>query len=166
MSCNYIETYARKIKSKFSKVLIAKTVVKNLEFERKDVIITYSHRRWNKNKTIYIKLLLEYLVNSENCVTFLNLALYRLEQGVKVWYLILYIAFIKLSFKQTFSDNFIFIFIIGIIIWVFVDDLLNPSPSIKSMNKLKKKLISSFNIIVLSLYQHHLEIDIIKNKKA
>lgn len=115
---------------------MAKTAAEDLELEQMDVVLAYLHGRLDKDETIYVELLLGYLTNSEDCVALLNSALYGLKQGARVWYLTLYAALLKLGFRQSSSDHSVFVHSNGIIIGVFVDDLLIAGPSITDINEL------------------------------
>ena len=52
----YIETWASVIKSNSYKVLMAKTAAKDLEHEKMDMVLAYTHGRLDKDETIYVKL--------------------------------------------------------------------------------------------------------------
>ena len=145
---------------------MAKTAAKDLELEQMDVVLAYPHGRLDKNETIYVELPLGYLANGENCVALLNSALYGLKQGARVWYLTLYAALIKLGFKRNFSKHSLFVHSNGIIIGVFVDDLLIAGPSITNINELKKNLMSLFDKINLGPYRHYLGMEVIRDRKA
>lgn len=144
---DYTEKWASVIKSNSYKVLMAKTAAEDLELEQMDVVLAYHHGRLDENETIYVELPPEYLINGKDCIALLNSALYGLKQRARVWYLTLYAAFLELEFKRTFSDHSLFVHSNGIIIGVFVDDLLIAGPSITDINKLKKELMSLFDMI-------------------
>lgn len=120
----------------------------------------------DENETIYVELPPGYLTNGKDCVALLNSALHRLKQGARVWYLTLFAALLKLEFKRTFSDHSLFIHCNGIIIGVFVNDLLIAGPSITDFNKLKKELMSLFDMIDLGPCRHYLGMEVIRDRKA
>ena len=148
---DYTDTWASVIKSNSYKVLMAKVAAKDLELEQMDVVMAYPHGRLAKDETIYVELPPGYFTDGDDCVALLNSALYGLKQGARVWYLTLYAALIKLGFKRTYSDHSLFTHPNGIIIGVYVDDLLIAGPSITDINKLKKELMSQFDMMILVL---------------
>ncbi len=145
---------------------MAKTASEDLELEQMDVVLAYPHELLDKDENIYVELPPGYLTNGEDCVVLLNSALYGLKEGARVWYLMLYVALLKLSFKRTSFDHHLFVHSNGIIIGVFVDDLFIADLSTTDINDLKKKLMSLFDMIDLGACQHYLGMKVIRDRKA
>lgn len=80
--------------------------------------------------------------------------------------LTLYVALLKLGFKRTSSDHSLFVHSNGIIVGVFVDDLLIAGPYITDISDLKKELMSLFDIIDIGPCRHYLGMEVIRGRQA
>src|SRR5436190_23765689 len=136
--------YATVIKPMSYKVLFALATFYDLHIEQMDVITAFLHRELSK--VIYMVQPLGFEDEDWAKVCQLNKALYGLKQSSRVWYQTLYEFLSKHRFYKMNADYSVFLGQGGIIVAVYVDDLLLFGLKIAPIEALKRELSKAFDM--------------------
>ena len=103
--------------------------------------------------------------NNSSKVCLLKKAICDLKQSARMWYETLKNFLTDIGFIRIRFDHFVFIHENGIIIAIYVNDLLLAEPKLKNILDFKKKLSGRFRVKNLEEIKFYLKIKIIQNRK-
>lgn len=94
----------------------------------------------------------------------LNRALYGLKQAPREWHATLTDYIIDMGYKRVDEDHSVYIHHNGIIVAIYVDDLLLIGPSISDINLLKVELSHRFRIKDLGPINFYLDMHVVRDR--
>ena len=162
---DYDETFASVVKSMIWKSLLALRAKYDYEIEQLDIITAFlesfmkemvyveqPHRFEEPRSARYAR------------VCHLLRALYGLKRAPRKWYLTLISYLINLGYKRLEHDHCVFGHENGIIIAIFVDDLLLLDPYLAEISNLKKQLGDRFRIRDMGPISRYLGMEVIRDR--
>ena len=161
---DYDETYASVVKSMVWKSLLALGAKYDFEMEQMDVITAFLEALL-KNQEIYVEQPHGFIKDGEeDMVCLLLKALYGLKQSPREWYTTLMEFLYSLDFTRSDYDHSVFIHQDGILLAIYVDDLLIIGPSIHRIRDLKEQLKSRFRMKDLGPVSYYLGMQITRDR--
>ena len=152
LGINYHETFASVVKPMSYKALFAIAAARGWVIEQMDVKTAFLYGEVDAE--IYVEMPHEF--GKPNTVCFLRKALYGLKQAPRIWKQTLAASLAKLGLVESETDTAVFkieskipIGVFeksGVIVVVYVDDLLLFGPDIGEVNRLKRRLEESFQM--------------------
>jgi hypothetical protein len=154
---DFDDTFAAIVKPISYKTLMAISTKRGLHIRQMDVVTAFLYGFLDE--TVYVVQPIMYETGDEVCK--LRKALYELKQSPKVWYDTIHDYLKKLGFKRTESDHGVFISPeTGVILAVYVDDLLIFGSDIKDIRCIQNELSSRFQMTDLRELSHYLGMEI------
>jgi hypothetical protein len=158
---DYNETFASVVKPMAYKMLFAIAATLDLEIEQMDVQTAFLYGEIDGD--VYMEQPLEFDDGSGR-VCKLNKALYGLKQAPRIWYETLKEFLLTEGFKHLESDHGIFVKD-GIIMAVYVDDLLLIGQDMSEISKLKQRLSERFDMTDLGPCSYYLGMSIRRDRR-
>ena len=160
---DYLETFANTTRIEIIRLLLFLAAYLDLEIEQIDFKNAFL------NSPIDVEIYMEQPIGFEKSlpkVCRLKKALYGLKQAPRAWYLYLKELLKKFNFEPIFAEQGIFINKeTGIILIVYVDDVLLLGKNLDAINKLKKELATILKVSNLGEAKTFLGIEIIRDRK-
>jgi transposase InsO family protein len=162
---DYDETFASMIRVTIIKMLLALTIKYDYEVEQMNVIITFleAHLKeeiWMQQSSKFEQ--------KESNGTFLacrlNKALYGLKQAPREWYATLKVYLIFIDYQRVEIDHSMFTHENGIIIVIYVNDLLILEPDIFDIEALKLQFAERFQMKDLGSIEWYLDMHITRDR--
>jgi transposase InsO family protein len=117
---DYTEVYAATAKSTSIRVLLALTAIHDLEAQQLDVMNAFLNA--HLKETIYVEMPHGFAQKDHVCL--LLKTLYGLCQSPREWYMAVATLLLQMSFRACYADNSVFVHENGVVIIVYVDDML------------------------------------------
>ena len=159
---DYDLTFAPVVKSTSYRLLFALAAQQDFELEQMDIKTAFLYGKLNES--IYMEQPKGYEDGSDS-VCALKRALYGLKQSPRVWYQTLSHFLHSLGFEHIDADYSLFKNSAGIIIAVYVDDLLIAGPSMTAISELKAAFTSRFRMSDLGACQFYLGMEIVRDRR-
>ena len=174
---DYLDTFAPVAKLAALRILLAIATTEDLEVHQMDVVTAFLIP--DLEEEIYMELpegllkILELEDSSEipngngEVVCKLEKGLYGLKQAARLWNLRLRKHLLSLSFKQSICDPCIYINDgTGVIIAIWVDDLIMLGRDLDSINKAKMELQNEFEMKDLGELKYFLGMQVTRDRKS
>ena len=162
---DYDETFASVVKSMIWKSLLALGAKYDYEIEQLDIITAFLESLMKE--TVYVEQphgFEEPRSARYARVCHLLRALYGLKQAPREWYLTLISYLINLGYKRLEHDHCVFGHENGVIIAIFVDDLLLLGPYLAEISNLKKQLGDRFRMRDMGPISWYLGMEVIRDR--
>ena len=157
---DYAETFAAVVKPMSYKALFAIAAAMDYEIEQMDVKTAFLYG--NVNDEVYVEQPTGYEEDTDS-VCLLDKALYGLKQSPRIWYETLTEFLKSLGFEALNADLSVFTRH-GMIIAIYVDDLLIAGPSRNDIIEVKRSLSARFQMSDLGPCIHYLGISIRRDR--
>ena len=172
---DYLDTFAPVAKLAAIRILLAIATVEDLEVHQMDVVTAflipdlkeeiYMQLPEGLLKMLEDELNLEMPSGDEEIVCKLEKGLYGLKQAARLWNLRLQKYLLSLGFKQSVCDPCIYINNkTGIIIAIWVDDLIVLGKDLDSINKIKAELRNEFEMKDLGELKYFLGMQVTRDR--
>lgn len=157
---DYAETFASVVKPMSYKALFAIAAAMDYEIEQMDVKTAFLYG--NVNDEVYVEQPTGYEEDADS-VCLLDKALYGLKQSPRIWYETLTEFLKSLGFEALNADLSVFTRH-GMIIAIYVDDLLIVGPSKDDITEVKRSLSGRFQMSDLGPCTHYLGISVRRDR--
>lgn len=159
---DYHETFASVVKPMSYKAIFAIAAAHDWEVHQMDVKTAFLYG--NVQENIYVKQPTGYAGTDISKVCKLRKALYGLKQSSHIWYHTLAQFLMSLGLKAINADLSVFAKK-GVIIAIYVDDLLLTGSSMDEINKLKLALSQKFHMTDLGLCSYYLGMAVTRDRQ-
>ncbi|KAL1582041.1 hypothetical protein WHR41_09299 [Cladosporium halotolerans] len=162
---DYDEVFAAVVKPASFRPIFALAAVNDLEIEQMDVKTAFLHGKIEE--TIYVKMPTGYAQDGKVCR--LNKGLYGLKQAPRMWYETLRVFLESRGFSRTEADHSVFVTqrgMRGLVVVVYVDDLLIVGKDRRAIQDLKGALHRRFSMTDLGPVGHYLGMVVTRDRVA
>jgi hypothetical protein len=139
---DYTDVYASVVKSMSIRVLLALTAIHDLEAHQLDVLNAFLNA--DLKETIYMELPHGY--EEDGYVALLLKTLYGLRQSPREWYQSVYNLLVKIGFRACESDRSVFVNNAGVVIIVYVDDIILFGKDKQTVASAKTQLTNTYRM--------------------
>ncbi len=162
---DYDEIFASMVRATIIKMLLALATKYDYEVEQMNVVIAFLEAHLKKEVWVQQPSKFEQKESNETFLTCrLNKALYELKQAPQEWYATLKVYLIFIDYQRVEIDHSVFIHDNGIIIAIYVDDLLILEPNIFDIEALKLQFAKRFQMKDLDSIEWYLEMHITRDR--
>ncbi len=162
---DYDEIFASMIRVKIIKMLLALTIKYDYEVEQINVVIAFLEAHLKEKIWVQQSSRFEQKESNETfLICCLNKALYELKQASREWYATLKVYLIFIDYQRIEIDHSVFIHDNGIIIAIYVNDLLILGPNIFDIQALKLQFAERFQMKDLGSIEWYLGMHITRNR--
>jgi transposase InsO family protein len=159
---DYDETYAAVVKTMSYKALFALAAMHDLEIEQMDFIGAFLHSKLKE--LVYVQQPTGYDDGTKRACRLIR-ALYGLKQSPRAWYETLIDFLHKLGYTRTDADYSVLYNSAGIIVAIYVDDLLIFGKQLDLIRELEAELKASFSMTDLGPCAYYLGIEVIRDRE-
>jgi len=162
---DYDETFASVVKATIIKMLLALAAKYDYEAEQMNVVTAFLEAHQKEEVRVQQPPGFEQKGPNETFLACrLNKALYGLKQAPREWYATLKVYLISIGYQRVEIDHSVFIHDNGIIIAIYVDDLLILGPNISDIEALKLQFAERFQMKDLGSIGWYLGMHIIRDR--
>ena len=159
---DYNEIFSGVVKSMIWKALLALAAKYDLEAHHIDIVSAFLEA--NVKERILVKQPPGFEYMSSEAVCELNKALYGLKQSSREWYDTLKEFLLSIGYTRLQADHSVFVHRNGVIIAVYVDDLLIVGPHASDIKGLKESISKRFKIKDLNEVTHYLGVKVVRDR--
>ena len=164
---DYWDTFAPVAKLSSLRILLAIAAVEDLEIHQMDVITAFLISKLEEE--IYMEQPEGFVkkgVNGKQLVCRLWKSLYGLKQASRVWNRCIHNYLISIGFKRTYADHCVYInHETGIILALWVDDLIIMGKKMEAVENIKNKLRKEFEMKDMGELKYFLGIHVQRNRE-
>jgi Reverse transcriptase (RNA-dependent DNA polymerase) len=139
---DYTDVYAAVVKSMSIRVLLALTAIHDLEAQQLDVMNAFLNA--HLKETIYVEM--PHGFNKKGYVCLLLKTLYGLCQSPREWYKTVATILLRMGFRACQADCSVFIHQNGVVIIVYVDDILLFGKDKQLVTSAKQELCNAYEM--------------------
>ncbi len=162
---DYDETFASMVRVTIIKMLLALAAKYDYEAEQMNVVTAFLEAHLKEEIWMQQPSKFEQKESNGTFLTCrLNKALYELKQAPREWYAILKVYLISIDYQRVEIDHSVFIHDNGIIIAIYVDDLLILESNISDIEALKLQFAERFQMKDLDSIEWYLEMHITRDR--
>ena len=159
---DYLETYSPVAKLASLRILLAIAAVQDWEIQQMDVVTAFL--AGDIDEEIYMKQP-EGFEQGEGLVCKLRKSLYGLKQSPRIWNQKIRGSLESIGFKRTNADHCVYTSKSGVIIMMYVDDLLIFGKEMGTINEVKGKLAGMFEMTDVGELKYFLGMQVHRNRK-
>ena len=161
---DYLDTFAPVAKMASLRILFAVAAEEDLEIQQMDVITAFLGG--NLEEEIFMEQPEGFMIGNGDMVCLLGKSLYGLKQSARIWNIRIHRYLKAIGFTQSQSDHCVYINnTTGIILAMWVDDLIIFGKDMSTIDELKQQLRSEFEMKDLGDLKYFLGVHVTRNRQ-